>query len=144
MMCTWNDTPHRRELCNKASAWMWIWTLGLFAPGQAAFLLRSVFFFFFFGGDFSPQGRREVSFSSELCSLNRKQCGSKERCISPRHPPPSPQKTLNDMEICARSTMSAKNEIMSGSCRSWRGHSDTVNKTVNGSNFLHNISGCDH
>lgn len=49
---------------------------------------------------FEPAGRHEVSFSSELCSLSRKQCGSKERAALAH----DPQKAFNDMEMCTQST----------------------------------------
>lgn len=119
MICTRHEAPHRRELCNEASVWMWIWTLGCLSDALLTFSSsRRSSFSVAVGGlwrIFEPVGQHEVSFSSELCSLNRKKCGSKERAALVHDPP----KTFNDMEMCTQSTVSAKNEIMSGSCRSW-------------------------
>lgn len=64
---------------------------------------------------FEPAGWHGVSFSLELCSLNRKKSGSKKRAALA----PDPPKTFSDMEMCTRLSVSAKNEIMSGSCQSW-------------------------
>lgn len=151
MVCARDEATNWWELCNEASVWMWIWPLACLSDALLNFsgVRRSGISVALSGfwRRFKPAGQREVSFSSELCSLNRKQCGSKRvRRISAQPSPHSPKKSFSDVEMCAQPSVSAKNGIMSGSCRNTnRGdHHDDMNTTINGSNFFHNISGCGH